>query len=162
MKICMKKFAFDKLLSFGICILYFNICNSTDYTRNKLISFDHWAIIQLIGSLTSDPQIFLWKSLRDHQTCPKICFRGSRYLKRGPLQGVLDFYENWEKIHKNLKYGQDPRIFGRASSVIPFRKALAIPVSGFYSKVIQLHSPMRNRPHKNEIFHNKTPSFQYL
>ena len=94
-----------------------------------------WAIIQFIGSPTSDPPIFSWKSLKDHQTCPKIHFRGFRYLKRGPLQGVLDFMKILKKIHKNLKYGLEPPILVRASSVIPFRKALAIPVAGLYSKL---------------------------
>ena len=94
-----------------------------------------WAIIQLIGSPTSDPKIFSWKSVRDHQTCPKIGFRGSRYLKRGPIQGVLDFFKNWKKIHQYLKCGLEPQILGRASSVIPFWKALAIPIAGPYSKL---------------------------
>ena len=91
--------------------------------------------IQLIGSPTSDPKIFSWKSVRDHQTCPKIGFRGSRYLKRGPIQGVLDFFKNWKKIHQYLKCGLEPQILGRASSVIPFWKALAIPIAGPYSKL---------------------------
>ena len=85
-----------------------------------------------MGSPTSDPPIFSWKSRKDCYTCPKIHFRGSRYLKRGPLQGFLDFYKNWGKIHKNLRYGLEPPIFGWASSVIPFRKALAILLQGFF------------------------------
>ena len=122
----------------------------------------YWAIIQLIGSPTSDPKIFSWKSVRDHQTCPKIGFRGSRYLKRGPIQGVLDFFKNWKKIHQYLKCGLEPQILGRASSVIPFWKALAIPVAGPYSKLSSQPYPMRNRQHKNEKFHHKTPVFQHI
>ena len=34
-----------------------------------------------------------------------------------------------EKILQNLKYGLEPPIFGRSSSVIPILKALTIPVA---------------------------------
>ena len=127
----------DFFSTFALCQAFLNFGprNISKKSGIQRVSKIQGAIIQFIGSPTSDPPIFSWKSLKDHQTCPKIHFRGFRYLKRGPLQGVLDFMKILKKIHKNLKYGLEPPILVRASSVIPFRKALAIPVAGLYSNL---------------------------
>ena len=58
--------------------------------------------------------------------------------QKGPPPGGFKFLKKMEKILQNLKYGLEPPIFGRSSSVIPFRKALAIPVAGVILNIDRL------------------------
>ena len=47
--------------------------------------------------------------------------------QKGPSPGGFKFLKKMEKILQNLKYGLEPPIFGRSSSVIPILIALTIP-----------------------------------
>ena len=78
--------------------------------------------------------------------------KGSKYLKRGPRQGVLYFMKILKKIHKNLKYGLEPPILDWASSVIPFRKAIDSTVTGMPCDWKSEPWPMRNEHFKKEKF----------
>ena len=49
--------------------------------------------------------------------------------QKGPPPRGFRFLKKMEKILQNLKDGLEPPIFGQSSSVIPFRKALTIPVA---------------------------------
>ena len=49
--------------------------------------------------------------------------------QKGPPPGGFKFLKKIEKILQNLEYGLEPTIFDRSLIVIPFRKALTIPVA---------------------------------
>ena len=109
---------------FGACQWLVNtIC--TMFLHNTLRTL--WAIIQFIGSPTSNTPICSWKSLKDHQTSPKIHFRGFRYFKRGPLQGVLDFMKILKKITKILNMAWNPQFWSEHQVSYHFGKLWSYP-----------------------------------
>ena len=91
-----------------------------------------WAEPQYLDRLHHEI-LFLWqKSLRTIHTYHLVPFKLPKNVQGGPFQGLLVFNHFFPKIAHFTKYALTPSFFGRPSSVIPFRKALAIPVAGPY------------------------------
>merc|ERR1712102_158239 len=90
------------------------------------------AIPQYPGHLRHEVLIFWQKSLRTIDTYHLVPFNLPKNVQGGPFQGLLVFKKKFPKIPNFTKYALTPSLFGRSSSVIPFRKALAIPVAGPY------------------------------
>ena len=91
-----------------------------------------WAIPRYPGHLRHEVLIFWQKSLRTIHTYHLVPFNLPKNVQGGPFQGLLVFKHFFPKIPNFTKYALTPSLFGRSSSVIPFRKALAIPVAGPY------------------------------
>ena len=87
---------------------------------------------QYLDRLRHEIYFFLQKILRTIHTYHLVPFKLPKIVQGGPFQGLLVFKHFFPKIPNFTKYALTPSFFGRSSSVIPFRKALAIPVAGPY------------------------------
>ena len=113
--------------------------------RITILTIDLWAIPQYLDHLRREILFFWQKSLRTIHTYHLVPFKLPKNVQGGPLQGLLVFYHFFPKIYNFTKQAVTPSFFGRPSSVIPFRKALAIPVAGPYWSLTWWPPPMRNK-----------------
>ena len=92
----------------------------------------HWVEPQYLDRLHRESLFFWQKSLRTINTYHLVPFKLPKNVQGGPFQGLLVFKHFFPKIPNFTKYALTPSFLGRPSSVIPFRKALAIPIAGPY------------------------------
>ena len=114
---------------------------------------------QCPGHLIHDTSFFSMESLRNIQTYHLVPFKSPKNVQRGPFQGLLVFHNFFPKISNFTKKALTPLFFGQSSSVIPFRKALAIPVAGLYWSLTWWPPPMRIKHIKIRIFNTVTNLF---
>ena len=120
------------------------------------LELGQWVEPQSPGHLIHDTQFFSIESLRNIQTYHRVPLESTKKVQRGPFQGLLVFHHFFPKISYFTKQALALLFFGQPSSVIPFRKALAIPIAGPYWSLTWLPPPMRNKQLKIRNFHTVT------
>ena len=119
----------------------------------------HRAIPQYPGHLHHEILIFWQKSLWTIHTYHLVLFKLPKNVQGAPFQGLLVLKYFFQKISNFTNYALTPAFKGRTSSVIPFRKALALPVAGPYWSLTWWPPPMRNKHIKIRIFNTVTNLF---
>merc|ERR1712155_237935 len=122
--------------------------------------FPYWAILQYPGHLQREILIFSQKSLRTIHTYHLVPFKLPKNVQRGLFQGLLVFWYFFKKFSNFTKYSLTSLFLGQPSSVIPFRKALVLPVAGQYWSLTWWPPPMRNKHFKIGIFNIVTQVFK--